>query len=97
MMKETLPNFWPAEHVGLPLELIMSLNDEARTLYDMIYDYCTYAADPQYQMLHKFRNAIARLANHGDRDILIGYFNQDPAIRWNGMPCAPYEYYAQPY
>ena len=96
-MNETLPNFWPKEHISLPLELIMNLNDEARALYDTIYDYCTYAADPQYQILHKFRNQIDRLANAGDRDILIGYFNQDPAIRWNGMPCEPFEYYAEPY
>jgi hypothetical protein len=93
----TLPNFWPKDQTGLPLELIMSLNDEARALYDTIYDYCTYAADPQYQTLHKFRNQIARLANAGDREILIGYFNTDPAIQWRGMPCAPYEYYAKPY
>ena len=88
-----LPNY----NAGLPLELIMSLNAEARALYDTIYDYCTYAADPQYQMLHKFRNAIARLANIGDREILIAYFNQDPAIRWHGMPGEPWEYYAAPY
>jgi hypothetical protein len=97
MINETLPNFWPKEHTGLPLELIMSLNTEARTLYDAIYDYCTYAADPQYQTLHKFRNQIDRIANAGDREVLIHYFNQDPAIRWNGMPCEPFEYYAEPY
>jgi len=97
MMNETLPNFWPEEHTGLPLELIMSLNTEARALYDSIYDYCTYAADPQYQTLHKYRNQIDRMANAGDRDILIAYFNQDPAIRFHGMHGEPFEYYAEPY
>ena len=93
----TLPNFWPAEHTGLPIELIMSLNAEARALYDKIYDYCTYAADPQYSILHKYRHQIDRLANAGDRSILIAYFNQDPAIRFQGMHCEPFEYYAEPY
>jgi hypothetical protein len=96
-MMQTVPHFWPAEHVGLPIELIMGLNAEARALYDAIYDYCTYAADPQYQMLHKFRNRIDRLMNIADREVLIAYFNQDPAIRFNGMHCAPFEYYAEPY
>ena len=96
-MNETLPNFWPKEQIGLPVELIMSLQDEARALYDTIYDYCTYAADPQYKTLHKFRNQIARLANAADREMLICYFNQDPAIRFHGMPCEPFEYYKDPY
>lgn len=85
------------EAIGLPVETIMSLSDEARTLYDNIYDYCTYSADPQYQTLHKFRKCIAALDNCRERDILINYFNNDPAIGWPGMPCAPYEYYAKPY
>jgi hypothetical protein len=97
MMNETLPNFWPKEQIGLPLELIMNLNEEARALYDKIYDYCTYSSDPQYQILHKYRNQIDRLANAGDREILIGYFNQDPAIRFQGMHCEPFEYYKEPY
>jgi hypothetical protein len=84
-----LPN--PA--LELPVDTIMSLSEQARTLYDCIYDYCTYASDPQYQTLHKFRHRIAALDNVRDRDILIGYFNTDPAIRWTGMPEAPYEYY----
>ena len=87
----------PNPPTGLPIELIMSLHDEARSLYDAIYDYCTYAADPQYQVLHKFRNQIARIENAGDREILIGYFNTDPAIQWRGMPETPYAYYAEPY
>jgi hypothetical protein len=101
MMNETeqtsKPNFWPHEAIGLPVDVIMCLNDEARMLYDKIYDYCTYAADPQYQKLHKYRNQIARLANAADREILIAYFNQDPAIRFRGMPCEPFEYYKEPY
>jgi hypothetical protein len=99
-MKEqtnTLPNFWPQESIGLPLEMIMLLSEDTRQLYDLIYDYCTYASDPQYQMLHTFRVRISRIANTVERDILIAYFNMDPAIRWNGMTEAPYEYYAKPY
>ena len=72
------------------------LSQEAKFLYTSIYDYCTYAADPQYQRLHAYRMQISKL--HGrDREILIEYFNTDPAITWTGMPSAPYEYYAQPY
>lgn len=82
---------------GLPVETIMSLSDEARTLYDSIYDYCTYSADPQYQKLHTYRNRIAALDNIRDRDILIEYFNNDPAIRWTGIPEAPYLYYKTDY
>ena len=95
-MNEAL-NFWPKESIGLPLETMMTLSPKARHLYDTIYDYCTYASDPQYQTLHKFRNQIARLANAVERDILIAYFNNDPAIQWNGMPCDPWQYYADPY
>lgn len=85
----------PNPPMGLSVEMIMSLSEQARHLYDSIFDYCTYAADPQYQTLHKFRNQIARLANTGDREILIGYFNQDPAIQWKGIPQEPYVYYAK--
>ena len=82
---------------GLPVETIMSLSEQARSLYDAIYDYCTYAADPQYQRLHTYRKHIAALDNIRDRDVLIGYFNSDPAIRWNGIPQEPYEYYKKDY
>jgi hypothetical protein len=95
-MMQTVPHFWPKEAPGLPLETIMSLSADARALYDAMYDYCTYASDPQYQMLHKFRNRINKFTG-ADREALIAYFNNDPAIRWTGMPCAPYEYYAKPY
>jgi hypothetical protein len=87
----------PNPIIGLPIETIMSLSEEARFLYDSIFDYCTYAADPQYQRLHKYRNAIAALHNARDRDTLIAYFNADPAIRWTGMPAEPYEYYQKDY
>ena len=85
----------PNPIIGLPIETIMTLSEEARFLYDSIFDYCTYASDPQYQKLHKYRNRIAALDNHRDRDILIEYFNNDPAIQWTGMPQAPYMYYAK--
>ena len=87
----------PNPPIGLPLETIMSLSEDTRQLYDLIYDYCTYSSDPQYQTLHKFRVRIARIENTVERDILIAYFNNDPAIKWNGMTEAPYEYYAKPY
>ena len=74
----------------------MTLSPKARHLYDLIYDYCTYSSDPQYQTLHKFRTKISKLDKR-NRDVLIGYFNNDPAIRWNGMPSQPYEYYKEPY
>lgn len=83
--------------VGLPLNMIMSLSEEARFLYDSIFDYCTYSSDPQYQKLHKYRNRIAALDNARDRDILIAYFNNDPAIRWPGIPEEPYVYYKKDY
>ena len=73
------------------------LSQQAKLLYTSIYDYCTYSSDPQYNTLHKFRNQIDRLANTGDREVLIHYFNQDPAIVFNGMPCEPFEYYKDPY
>jgi hypothetical protein len=87
----------PNPPTGLPVETIMSLSDEARRLYDSIFDYCTYSSDPQYQKLHKYRKRIAALDNIRDRDVLIGYFNTDPAIRWNGIPSEPYEYYKKDY
>ena len=87
----------PNPPIGLPLETIMSLSEDTRQLYDLIYDYCTYSSDPQYQTLHTFRVRIARIENTVERDILIAYFNNDPAIKWNGMTEAPYEYYAKPY
>lgn len=83
--------------IGLPAETIMCLSESTRKLYDLIYDYCTYASDPQYQTLHKFRGLIDRITNTTERNIMIGYFNADPAIRWSGMPCAPWQYYAKPY
>ena len=82
--------------IGLPLEKIMVLSDQARTLYDLIYDYCTYSSDPQYQTLHKFRKAIDKLEGNS-RNIMIEYFNNDPAIRWNGISSEPFEYYSKPY
>jgi len=81
---------------GLPLEKLMLLSDKARTLYDLIYDYCTYSSDPQYQTLHKFRTAINKLEGT-DKELMVEYFNSDPAIRWNGMSSLPFEYYSKPY
>lgn len=75
----------------------MSLSDEARSLYNQIFDYCTYAADPQYQTLHTFRNRIARLADERARAMLITYFNTDPAMQDHNMQTSAWEYYAQPY
>ena len=73
-----------------------ALSQEAKFLYTTIYDYCTYAADPQYQRLHEYRKQISKL--HGqDREILVEFFNNDPAIRWNGIPQEPYAYYAKDY
>lgn len=82
--------------VGLPLEKLLLLSDKARTLYDLIYDYCTYSSDPQYKTLHKFQKAISTFEGT-DRDLLIEYFNNDPAIRWNGISAEPFVYYSQPY
>lgn len=83
--------------IGLPAETIMCFSEQTRKLYDLIYDYCTYSADPQYQTLHKFRGLINRLTNAAERNIMIGYFNTDPAIQWSGMPCKPWLYYKDPY
>lgn len=86
----------PTTTVGLPVEKIMRLSDTARTLYDLMYDYCTYSSDPQYKTLHKFRNKINTFQGT-DRDLLIEYFNNDPAIKWSGIPSVPFEYYSKPY
>lgn len=86
----------PAEQVGLAFAKYDLLTLDGKILYNMVYDYCTYASDPQYQTLHKFRNKINKLAGR-DRELLIEYFNHDPAIRWPGMPCEPWDYYAKPY
>jgi len=83
--------------IGLAYDKYDSLTLDGKVLYNMIYDYCTYASDPQYQTLHKFRNKISKLDNHTDRELLIEYFNNDPAIKWNGMSCTPWQYYAKPY
>lgn len=83
--------------IGLPIETVLCFSESTRKLYDLIFDYCTYSSDPQYKVLHKFRGLINRLANPSERKIMIGYFNHDPAIRWNGMPCEPWEYYKDPY
>jgi len=82
---------------GLPFETIHTLSDAARHLYDVMFDYCTYAADPQYQQIHKFRQAIARIANAADRDALIAYFNTEPAIQDHNMTVPAWQYYADPY
>ena len=73
-----------------------SLSQEAKYLYTCIYDYCTYHPDPQYQTLHKFRTQIGKLEAR-DRDILIEYFNADPAINWPGISSKPWDYYKKPY
>jgi len=82
--------------VGLAYEKYDELSIPAKAIYNMLYDYCTYSSDPQYQTLHKFRVKISKLKT-GDRDILIEYFNNDPAIRWNGISKEPWEYYKDPY
>lgn len=86
----------PETRIGLPFAEYSKLSDGGKMLYNSMFDYCTYAADPQYQKLHTFRNKIAKL-DAGDRDILIAYFNSDPAIRWPGMPAEPWQYYQKPY
>jgi hypothetical protein len=82
--------------IGLTHDQIDALSETARQLYNNIFDYCTYAADPQYQTLHKFRMRIAQL-QPPDRDALIEYFNRDPAIQDHNMKTSAWEYYAQPY
>jgi hypothetical protein len=86
----------PETRIGLPFSEYSKLSEDGKDVYNMIYDYCTYASDPQYPRLHIFRVKISKL-DPGDRDILIKYFNQDPAIRWNGIPSEPWEYYQNPY
>lgn len=88
-MTETKP-------IGLPPEKYDKLSQDARYLYTCIYDYCTYADDPQYKTLHKFRNSINKLTGI-DKELMIEYFNNDPAIKWNGMSSQPWEYYKDPY
>lgn len=90
------PNFWPKDNIGITTEQYMELSQEAKFLYTSIFDYCTYASDPQYQRLHKYRASISKLTGR-DQELLISYFNNDPAIRWHGMPLEPYEYYRKPY
>jgi hypothetical protein len=85
------------ETVGLPFEKYNNLTLDGKILYNLIYYYCTYSDDPQYRTLHKFRNKINKLTHHGDKATLIEYFNHDPAIRWNGISCEPWEYYSKPY
>lgn len=89
MMNET-------DQVGLKFEKYDELSLEGKALYNMLYDYCTYSSDPQYKTLHKFRNKISKLKGR-DRELLIEYFNHDPAIGWKGMPSEPWEYYKEPY
>jgi len=85
------------KQAGLPFEKYNKLPDEAKVLYNTIFDYCTYSSDPQYKVLHKFRNKINSFGPGRTRNILIEYFNNDPAIRWNGMSSEPFEYYSSPY
>lgn len=92
----TLPNFWPSERVGLSFEKYDTLSLDAKAIYNILFDYCTYSSDPQYQTLHKFRNKINKFKGT-DREILIEYFNNDPAIRWNGISQEPWLYYEKPY
>ena len=82
--------------IGLTDDQIDALSETARQLYNNIFDYCTYAADPQYHTLHKFRVRIAALPV-ADRDALIAYFNADPAIQDSNMTVPAYEYFAAPY
>ena len=83
-------------HIGLAPHQIDALSVQARQLYNNIFDYCTYASDPQYQTLHRFRMRIAALPAT-DRDALIQYFNTDPAIQDPNATVPAYEYFAAPY
>jgi len=83
-------------HIGLQFDQIDALSDAARELYNAIFDYCTYAADPQYQQIHRFRKRIAALPLR-DRDALIAYFNAEPAIQDHNMQVPAWQYYADPY
>ena len=82
--------------IMIPEDQYYELSQEAKFLYTSIYDYCTYASDPQYQRLHKYRTQISKLEGR-DREILIDYFNSDPAINWPGISCKPWDYYEKPY
>ena len=82
--------------ITIPEDQYYELSPGARYLYTTIYDYCTYASDPQYKTLHEFRKSISKLGGR-DREILIDYFNNDPAINWNGISSEPWLYYEKPY
>jgi hypothetical protein len=88
MMNET--------RIGLTHEQIDDLSETGRRLYNNIFDYCTYASDPQYQTLHKFRTRISSLEQR-DRDVLIAYFNTDPAIQDHNMKVPAWDYFEAPY
>ena len=94
--KQTKSDFWPQERVGLPFEKYEKLSDDAKNMYNKIYDYCTYSPDPRYQTLHKFRKEINSF-NGRDKAFLIEYFNSDPAINWPGISDLPWKYYEKPY
>jgi hypothetical protein len=83
-------------HIGLTHHQIHALSDAGRKLYNAMFDYCTYAADPQYRTLHHFRQQIAALPA-ADQCALIAYFNADPAIQHHHMTCSAWEYFAAPY
>ena len=83
-------------NVGLPFEKYNKLSDEAKALYNTMYDYCTYSSDPLYQTLHKFRKKIDSFFGR-DKVLLKEYFNNDPAIKWSGISCEPWLYYEKPY
>ena len=82
--------------IGLEDAQIDALSETGRRLYNNIFDYCTYASDPQYQTLHKFRNRISHL-DERDRAVLITYFNADPAIQDHNMTVPAWEYFEAPY
>jgi hypothetical protein len=82
---------------SIPVATYMTLGAQAKQVYNALSDYLLSSADPQYQTLHKFRNAIDSIASDTDKQILINYFNAEQATNWSGMPAAPWEYYAKPY
>lgn len=82
--------------IGLTDNQIDDLSEMGRRLYNNIFDYCTYASDPQYQTLHRFRQQITQLPAP-DQHILIAYFNTDPAIQDHNMKTSAWEYFAAPY
>lgn len=84
-------------HMGLPFNELQQLSQEAKFLYESIFDYCTYSSDPQYNKLHKYRNQIDSLKNFNDKQLLIKYFNGDPAINWPGIPEPAFDYYSKPF